>query len=197
MTLAIALISLLLLSALGTSLTVVMNTELRAAANYASSRKAMYAADGALEIAARELLAVADWNALLSGSVLSTFVDGPPSGSRPLGDGTVVDLGQATTMANSEPRPWGANNPVWRVFVYGRMGSHMYVLVWVGDDSAENDGDPFVDGGGVANPGAGILALRAEAFGVGGAHKVLEATVRRDVNTEGVTIRTLSWQEIR
>ena len=34
---------------------------------------------------------------------------------------------------------------------------------------------------GVANPGAGILAIRAEAFGVGGAHKVLEATVRRDV----------------
>ncbi len=67
MTLIIALFSLVLLSALGTSLAVVMNTELRAASNYTSSREAMYAADGALEIAAHELLAVADWNALLVG----------------------------------------------------------------------------------------------------------------------------------
>ena len=56
MTLVIALMSLVLLSALGTSLAVVTNTELRAAANYAASRETMYAADGALQIAARELL---------------------------------------------------------------------------------------------------------------------------------------------
>jgi hypothetical protein len=195
MTLVIALMSLLLLSALGTSLAVVMNTELRAAANYASSREAMYAADGGLEIAARELLAVSDWNALLSGGVLSVFVDGPPSGTRQLGDGSSVDLGHATAIANAEPRPWGANNPVWRLFAFGWLGSRMYVVVWAGDDFAEDDGDPSTDGGGVSNPGAGILALRAEAFGVGGAHKVLEATVRRDPSES--IVRMLSWQEIR
>ena len=195
MTLVIALTSLLLLSALGTSLAVVMNTELRAAANYASSREAMYAADGGLEIAARELLAVSDWNALLSSGVLSAFVDGPPSGTRKLGDGSSVDLGHATVVANDEPRPWGANNPVWRLFAFGWLGSRMYVVVWAGDDSAENDGDPSTDGGGVSNPGAGILALRAEAFGVGGAHKVLEATVRRDPSES--IVRMLSWQEVR
>lgn len=197
MTLVIALTSLLLLSALGTSLAVVMNTELRAAANFASSREAIYAADGALEIAARELLAVADWNGLLSSGALSAFVDGSPSGTRQLGDGTSVDLAQATAVANSEPRPWGANNPVWRLFAFGWLGSRMYVVVWAGDDFAENDGDPSTDGGGVANPGAGILALRAEAFGVGGAHKVLEATVRRDLSGGGSIVRMLSWQEIR
>ena len=161
----------------------VMNTELRAAANYAASREAMYAADGALQIAARELLAVGDWNALLSSGALSGFVDGAPSGVRQLGDGSTVDLAQATSLANGEPRPWGANNPVWRVFAFGWLGPRTYVIAWVGDDFAENDGDPLTDGGGTANPGAGILAVRAEAFGVGGAHKVLEATVRRD--TEG------------
>ena len=195
MTLVIALTSLLLLSALGTSLAVVMTTELRAAANYASSREAMYAADGGLEIAARELLAVSDWNALLSSGVLSVFVDGPPSGARQLGDGSSVDLGNATAVANDEPRPWGANNPVWRLFAFGWLGSRTYVVVWAGDDFAENDGDPSTDGGGVSNPGAGILALRAEAFGVGGAHKVLEATVRRDPSES--IVRMLSWQEIR
>jgi hypothetical protein len=197
MTLIIALLSLVLLSALGTSLAVVMNTELRAAANHATSREAMYAAEGALEIAAHELLAVADWNALLSNGTLSAFVDGPANGFRTLGDGTNVDLGQATTAANSEPRPWGANNPAWRLFAYGWLGSRTYVIAWAGDDFAENDGDPSTDGGGVANPGAGIIALRAEAFGAGGAHKVLEATVRRDSGGGVPIIRTLSWHEIR
>jgi hypothetical protein len=198
MTLVIALMSLVLLSALGTSLAVVMTTELRASANYATSREGMYAADGALQIAAHELLAVTDWNVLLSGGALSAFVDGPAGGSRPLGDGSSVDLTQATALANGEPRPWGANNPTWQLFAFGWLGPRTYVIVWAADDPAENDGDPSVDGDGVTNPGAGILALRAEAFGVGGAHKVLEATIRRDVDAVvGPAIRVLSWQEIR
>lgn len=198
MTLVIALISLVLLSALGTSLAVVMTTELRATTNYAMSRESLYAADGALQIAAHELLTVADVNVLLSGGTLSAFVDGPPSGLRQLGDGTAVDLTQVTTAANGEPRPWGANNPVWRLFAFGWLGPGAYVIAWAADDSDENDGDPLIDGGGAANSGAGILALRAEAFGVGGAHKVLEATVRREVDAAGAPrIRVLSWQEIR
>lgn len=197
MSLVIALMSLVLLSALGTSLAVVMHTDLRVAANYATSRETMYAADGALDIAAQELSGVADWNALLSSGALSAFVDGPAGGPRPLGDGTDVDLGDATNAANSEPRPWGANNPVWRLFAFGWLGARSYVVVWVADDGAENDGDPTIDGGGAANPGAGILALRAEAFGVGGAHKVLEATARRDVAGGAPVVHVLSWQEIR
>jgi hypothetical protein len=198
MTLVIALTSLVLLSALGTSLVVVANTEQRAAANYAASREAMYAADGALQIAARELLMLPDWNAMLATGTLSAFVDGPASGVRPLGDGTKIDLAQATTLANAEPRPWGSNNPAWRLFAFGWLGPNTYVVAWVADDFAETDGDPATDGGGAANPGAGILALRAEAFGAGRAHKVLEATVRREVDAGGgPLIRVRSWQEIR
>jgi hypothetical protein len=198
MTVIIALISLVLLSALGTSLMVVTSTEVRAAANYAASRETLYAADGALQIASRELLAVSDWKALLSSGALSGFVDGVPSGVRQLGDGSTVDPAQATSLANGEPRPWGANNPVWRLFAFGRVGQRTYVIAWVGDDSAENDGDPLTDGGGESNPGAGILAVRAEAFGVGGAHTVLEATVRQDTEGSGIPmVRMLSWHEIR
>jgi hypothetical protein len=198
MTLIIGLLSLVLLSALGTSLVIVVGTELRAAANYTTSREAMYAADGALEIAVHELLAVADWNAVLSNGALSAFVDGPASGSRQLGDGTAVDLVQATAAANGETRPWGANNPVWRPFAFGWLGPTTYVMAWVGDDPAENDGDPSTDGGGPANPGAGILAVRAEAFGAGGAHRVLEATLRKDTaGPAGPMVQVLSWQEIR
>lgn len=188
--------SLVLLSAIGGSLAIVMNTDQRAAANFAASREALYAADGALQIGAQELSTIADWNALLSSGALSVFVDGPPTGSRQLGDGTSVDLTQATNAANAEPRPWGANNPVWRLFAFGWLGPRTYVIVWAGDDFAENDGDPSIDGGGLANPGAGILALRAEAFGVGGAHKVLEAAVQRNAD-EGPGVRVLLWQELR
>jgi hypothetical protein len=198
MSLVIALMSLMLLSALGTSLAVVMHTELRVVANYATSRETMYAADGALQIAAQQLLAVADWSALLSSGALSGFVDGPAGGLRRLGDGTSVDLTQATTDANTEPRPWGANNPTWQLFAFGWLGPRTYVIAWMGDDFAENDGDPLLDGGGAANPGAGILAVRAEAFGVGRAHKVLEMTVRKDVLEDGTAaVRMLSWHEIR
>lgn len=198
MSVIIALISLLILSALGTSLTVVMQTELRATANYATSREALYAADGALNIAARELLAISDWSAILSSGSLSSFVDGLPGGVRHLGDGSTVDLVQVTNLANSEVRPWGANNPAWRLFAFGWLGPTTYIIAWTGDDSAETDGDPLVDGGGSANPGAGILAIRAEAFGAGGAHAVLEATLRREVSDAGApVVQMLSWNEMR
>ena len=196
MTLVIALMSLVLLSAIGGSLAIVMNTDQRAAANFAASREALYAADGALQIGAQELSTMPDWNVLLSSGALSVFVDGPPMGTRQLGDGTTVDLVEATNTANAEPRPWGADTPVWRLFAFGWIGTRTYVIVWVGDDFAENDGDPSTDGGGPANPGAGILALRAEAFGVGGSHRILEATVERKADA-GPGVRVLSWQELR
>ena len=198
MTLIIALISLVVLSALGTSLMMVTGTEVRAAANYAANAAKRVCGGRCTSIASRELLAVSDWQALLSSGALSGFVDGVPSGVRQLGDGSTVDLAQATSLANGEPRPWGANNPVWRLFAFGRVGQRTYVIAWVGDDSAENDGDPLTDGGGESNPGAGILAVRAEAFGVGGAHTVLEATIRQDAESSGIPmVRMLSWHEIR
>lgn len=198
MTVVIALLALILLSALGASLVVVTNTELRAAANYAAGRESTYAADGALQIAANELLGFDDWNALLTGGALSSFVEGPPGGTRQLGDGTVVDLTAATNMANGEVRPWGANNPTWRLFAFGRLGPGMYVVAWLGDDPGENDGDPLVDGSDAGNPGAGILAIRAEAFGVRGTHTVLEATVRRHVEPDGRRVlQVLSWNDIK
>jgi hypothetical protein len=78
------------------------------------------------------------------------------------------------------------------------LGPRTYVVAWIGDDSSETDGDPLTDGGGAGNPGSGVLAVRAEAYGVGGAHKVLETTVRRRVDADGISVmQVVSWQEIR
>ena len=123
----------------------------------------------------------------------------------------------------SAERPWGANNPRWKPFAWGYLddiapagtvSSPFFVMVMVSDDSAENDGNPLRDGlvscaQGQAtgcNPGTGVIALRADAFGPFGAHKILELTVSRpdggseqDYNDASgqVGVRILSWREVR
>jgi len=100
----------------------------------------------------------------------------------------------------------------------------------IADDPSECDDNPLVDGGAVvscppgvkANPGAGVLAVRAEAFGPFGAHRAVELTISRVVqagrpelmppettaenrgNTAAYAvrpgqagIRILSWREVR
>jgi hypothetical protein len=76
----------------------------------------------------------------------------------------------------------------------GTINSSYYVVVFVADDPSENDNNPALDGGAPAprehgappatNPGRGILAMRAEAFGPRGAHKIIELTVARTNITE-------------
>ena len=61
------------------------------------------------------------------------------------------------------------------------------------DDPAETDGDPARDGIAGGNPGAGVLQLRAEAFGPGGAHRAVEATIGR----AAVGVRVISWRLVR
>jgi hypothetical protein len=72
------------------------------------------------------------------------------------------------------------------------IDSPYYVVVMVGDDPAEIDNDPLHDGV-AGSPGAGVFALRSEAFGPGSAHKVVELTFARG----GAAVRLLSWRELR
>ena len=220
--LVLALMAMTLLSALGLVLAATTSTELLIAANYRNGQEALYAAEAAAERALAELPMAPGWNALLDGSTQSAFVDGPPSGVRTLPDGTTIDLTQLVNMANcgktttctaaeltangSGDRPWGANNPVWHPYAYGRLtallpsgaiDSPFYVVLFVGDDPSETDGDPLHDGSDLAtNPGSGVIALRAEAFGPRGAHKVIELTAAR-ADTTADALSVLSWREVR
>ena len=214
--LLIVLLAIVLLSAIGAGLVLATTAETHIAMNFQRSDEALYAADAAAERVLDDLRTVADWTPLLTGAVFSSFVDGPPSGTRQLGDGSVISLAEAVNLANcqkpaactssdmnavTDDRPWGANNPRWRLFAFGLLrdllpggwiDSAYYVLAMVGDDPGENDNDPSNDGGG-NNPGAGVIAVRAEAFGPAGAHKVVEITVTRN----GSAVRPLSWRELR
>jgi hypothetical protein len=201
--LVVAMLSLMLLTALGLSLMLTTAAEMTIAANFRDGQEAFHAADAAIERAMQDILTVPDWNTLLSGQTQSSFIDGPAGGLRTLPDGGSVSLtgiannatcgkpagcADADIVAMTPERPWGSNNPRFRLYAYGPMSeliptesitSAHYVVVMVGDDPSETDGDPSVDGSSAANPGSGVLTLRAEAFGPRGVHRVVEATVAR------------------
>lgn len=220
MAIILALMATLLMSALGAALVLTTSSEALIAANFRNAQEGIYAADAALGRAMDDLTSIPEWNAILDGSTQSAFVDGPPSGVRMLADGSVLDLARTVNMMNcrkatpcsaanlttmTAERPWGANNPVWRLFAYGPLSSLLpahaiesafYVVVMVADDPSENDNDPLHDGHTGTNPGTGVLALRAEAFGPRGTHQVVEMTAARP-EIEGAGPRVLSWRLIR
>lgn len=209
----IAMMAVLLMSALGIALVLTTTTETKIAGNFRDGHEALYAADAAVERVMQDLLTVPDWNTVLSGVNRSAFIDGPPAGPRTLPNGDVLDLTQATNMlrcgkltacnaadmdTRTDDRPWGPNNPRWELYAYGPMNdiiptetvdSNMYVVVWVADDPADCDANPLVDGGPhqapcTTNMGAGVISLVAHAYGPGGARRVIEVTVGRTDTTE-------------
>ena len=220
--LVVTMMAITLMLALGGALVLLSTSETAIAANYRTAHEATYAADAAIERALADLRAVPDFTAALNGTVQSSFVDGAASGSRRLVDGSTIDLDQITNLANCEKatacspadlvavtprRPWGISNPRWTLYAYGPLTNSLgpvgvpspfYIVAFVGDDGAESDGDPMVDGapvGNTPNPGKGVVAIRAEAFGPKNVHSVAEATVARvQMSTE---LRVLSWRNVR
>jgi hypothetical protein len=222
--LIVALLASLVLSALALSLLVTASTELLIAGNYRDGVEALHAADAALERTLPDIALVSDWTALLGSpdDVVSAVAASFGDTVRSVGmvDGRTLDLAKTTNLLNcpqvfppvatactaaqmdysAGDRPWGSNNPRWRLYARGRLSallpgidSPLYVAVWIADDPAESDGDPASDGAGASNPGAGILQLRAAAFGPGGAHRAIEATVAR----AGAAVRIISWRLVR
>ncbi|RPJ85288.1 MAG: hypothetical protein EHM13_01555, partial [Acidobacteria bacterium] len=184
--LIIVLLSTMLLTALAVSLVLLTSSETLLTANYRNAHDALYAADAAVERVVQDLLTVPQWNDLLSGGVKSSFVEGNTSTT--LADGTSIDVDLECARVQTETNNlhvWGANDPVWRVYSYGPMANMLpdgiqtdaYVMVLIGDDPSESDGNPLADTN-------GVLTLHAEAWGSGGARKVVEVTVARTSSTE-------------
>jgi Tfp pilus assembly protein PilX len=214
--LLVAMLIMVLLSALGLSLAMVTTTEARVAQSYTSGSESFYAADAAIELAIHELAQQPSWDRVLDGTSSSSFVDpGMATGVWPGGQGWTSAQATAqvtcarTTCTTTDmdtrtaERPWGPNNPRWRLFAYGPLSamsrsgaidSAEYVAVWVGDDPLDNDDDPLVDGDESRgpNPGRGVLAILVHAYGVS-TRRVVEATVARAANG----VRVVSWRDVR
>jgi hypothetical protein len=203
-----AMLLVMLLSAIGLGLVLTASLEPAIAANFENGLAATNAAETALTMIAHDLVDLDDWTQALTGSWTPPSLAFPAGDDLQLPDGTHVSLAGLTHVANcghiepctlSEPqavtldRPWGPNNPLWRVAGLARedqlatitLGPPVQTVVWVGDDPSETDGDPQIDGGpSPAEPGApswgrAALLLRAESFGSRGSHRLLELHVSR------------------
>lgn len=190
--LIIALMAMMLLTALAAAVVMVSSTETKIAGNYSSGQEAIYAADAAVERVVQDLLMVPRWNDILTGASQSAFTDGSCTSAKELaGGGTLLlcGTGSATAQLQADTdqlNSWGANNPHWQIFAWGplndmlpndQIDSPMYLAVWIADDPAEIDGNPQADTN-------GTLTLHAEAFGPRGTRKVVEVTVARTSSTE-------------
>lgn len=200
---------------LGGALVTVARTESAISATFREGAVALAAADAAVARATADLEAAPDLNAILAGLLTSTFIDGSAASPRRLPDGTLLDLAAATNLhrcgeatctdaqmdAITAVRPWGANNPRWQLYGSGWLrdvapgtdAPHVYVVVWIGDDPLETDGDPLADDGNAAAPGHQTLLLRASAYAAYSVRRQIEVVATR----VGGVVRLTSWREIR
>lgn len=212
-----ALLALLMLSTLGAGLVLTTSTEASIGGHFRDSAELRFAARAAASRALVDLSTVTDWDDVLSGAIRSSFADGAP-GVRTLAANVTIDLLAIQNLANcgqpvgctpaamdaiTAARPWGPNNPRWQLFAWGTArelqgdagaSDFPYTVVLVGDDGAENDGEPARDGTDAANPGSGRIVLRALAFGVRGHGPGLEMTLRK---APGGSLNVLSSKDLR
>ena len=212
------------LSVLGLGLLLAVFMDRLATGNMSGSVAMLHAADAGIELAARDLAETPAWDVVLSGAMRGSFTDGTPGGARKIPGGGSIDLTAATNRlnclrssscsaaqmdANSHERPWGNNNPRWRLYAYGPLESlapllrpvPCYLAVWIADDAREQDGDPESDSAD-GESGHGIVRLHAETFAAGSSTRVIEAELARACIGEALGacspgIRVQSWQELR
>lgn len=192
--LVIVMMTITLLTALGTALTLGTIAETAVAANYRDATETLYAADAAVEFATQEVAAVADWSDVISEPGRSAFVDGQPGGLRTVG-AIALDLSEATRDVNAAAvGPPGPVSGGWVLYAFGLFEdfvpsgasrSPIYVAVWIADRSDTPEEEPS---------GPDALSILGQAYGARGSRRTVEAIV---VKEGASTIRTQSWREWR
>lgn len=179
------------------------------------------AAESALSLALAHLAAQPDWSTVPGGTSASAFVDGAAGprvhGGAPLDlvaetrlrtCGRVTACDAAATAVTAPSRPWGLRNPQWALLVHLPLATldvvaaracPCYLIAWVADDPADDDGDPARDAP-AGTAGHGVLLVRGAAVGPRGAFAEVEAVVEqpcRRSTTPCGGIRVQSWGPVR
>jgi hypothetical protein len=179
----------------------VARVEVRVSHFHRSERDAAYAAQAMLASSIQELEIASDWTAVLSGTQVASFVDGPADLPRQIpGAGTVnvcCGAGSLTARVRTE------SGNAWQVFgwqsVKGLLNvadaPKQYLVSWVLDDRDDTDGDPLSDSN-------DRIALRVESVSALGVRKTLEALVSRaplDVATGSRLpgLELMVWRAVR
>jgi hypothetical protein len=215
MPLLLALMFTTLVTTLGGALVVLVAAETAISANHRDALEALYAADAGIERAMGELRTLSAWQDVPGAAPAAAppdFRDGAVAPGLP--DGTILDLARLTAerqAGSNAAYPPGADRPIWRLFAHapidrllaaGAIRSPTYVVLWIADDVADADGDPLRDSN-------GVLVVRAEAFGLRGMRRRIEAAVGREEVLDGSEsdpagetgverneVRMISWREV-
>src|SRR5262245_12001903 len=161
--LLIVVLALLLVGGLAAALIEISRVDTMSASRFTAVDAARYAADAALEAALAALSDAPDWNLVLAGVAPSDI-----SGALRFDDGSAVDLASLTLdvqRATDERYSGGANRPRWTPYAHIALSALLpdptartphYLVVWVGDDDEDGDGDPLRDSN-------GVIVLHAES----------------------------------
>ncbi len=129
--LIIALMAMMLLTALGAAVVMVSTTETRISGNYRDSQEALYAADAAVERVVQDLLLIPRWNDILNGTSQSDFTTGAMTAAITLPAGRTMTLCCGANTATGQLQTdtdtlnlWGPNNPQWKLFAWGPARHH-------------------------------------------------------------------------
>jgi hypothetical protein len=190
MPLVISMVALSVLTALAATLVLGTMTETAVAASYREGVETFYAAEAAVEFATRDLAAATDWEGIVAGEQVSSFVDGPPLGVRRVG-AALFDLAAATDDVIGATGGYDDERE-YRIYANGRLsdmlpgtatGSPYYVVVWIAGVGATD------------TEKQSTISIVGRAYGPTGSRRSIAVTVIRG-DSEG-TIRVVSWHELR
>jgi hypothetical protein len=201
MGLLLALVATVALGALGGGLVTLTSTEALVATNFRDAADTLYAAEAGADHLVRELQGPAAWTDWLTGATASALDDGTLAPTLP--SNRVVSLVSLSADLQAESdaaAAWGANDPRWRLVAHGPVSALApagrpasgYVIVWLADDPAESDGDPWRDTN-------GIVLVRARALGRGAASRSVNLVVANNVagGAGASAVRVLSWRVVQ
>lgn len=177
--LLLALIATTMVAALGVAVLLTTETETRIVSDFGRAAEAREAAAAAIDRVITVLEPAIDWSPALAGG-LTGPLDASLRVTTPGGAAIDLDAARKDLQAETDAIAQGApNRPAWRLIMSGGLASLTgfapaetlaYAAVWIADDWREADGDPLTDSN-------GIVILRAEAWGRGGAFRAVDVTL--------------------